>query len=97
MPVTFDIEWGAAHDPTAIAGGYEQTGDIDARIELTEGVLEIIGPGHRVHVWGTPYRPQAMAMPVDTTGLRAPYRRSDGVPVDQVLTPTGWLGRTVGT
>ena len=36
-------------------------------------------------------------MPVDTAGLRGPYRRSDGVNVDQVLTPTGWLGRTVGT
>jgi hypothetical protein len=29
-------------------------------------------------------------------GLRGPYRRSDGVHVDQVLTSAGWLGRTVG-
>ena len=35
-------------------------------------------------------------MPVDTVGLRGPYRRSDGVNVDQVLTPRGWLGRTLG-
>jgi hypothetical protein len=96
VPVTFDVEWGAVDDPTVIAGGYEQVGDIDARIELTEGMLTIIGPGHRAHVWGVPYRPRAMAMPVDSVGLRAPYRCSDGVRVDQVLTPTGWLGRTVG-
>jgi hypothetical protein len=95
--VTFDVEWGSAGDPTEIPHGYEQSGDIDARIELTEGVLELVGPGHRVHVWGVPYLPHALAMPVDTAGLRGPYRRSDGVGVDQVLTPTGWLGRTLGT
>ena len=26
VPVTFDVEWGAVDDPTAIAHGYEQTG-----------------------------------------------------------------------
>jgi hypothetical protein len=96
VPVTFDIEWGAVHDPTEIVHGYEQRGEIDARIELTEGVLELVGPGHRVHVWGAPYLPQALAMPVDASGLRGPYRRSDGVKVDQVLTADGWLGRTLG-
>ena len=96
VPVTFDIEWGTNNDPTDIAHGYEQHGDIDARIELTEGVLELVGPGHRVHVWGAPYLPQSLAMPVDTAGLRGPYRRADGVNVDQVLTPEGWLGRTLG-
>ena len=68
-----------------------------ARIELTEGVLELVGPARRIHVWGAPYLPQVLAMPVDSAGLRGPYRRSDGVNVDQVLTQTGWLGRTVGT
>jgi len=96
VPVTFDIEWGTNTDPTDIAHGYEQHGDIDARIELTEGVLELVGPGRRVHVWGAPYLPRAVAMPVDTAGLRGPYRRADEVHVDQVLTPQGWLGRTVG-
>ena len=32
VPVTFDVEWGAVDDPTAIAHGYEQSGDVDARI-----------------------------------------------------------------
>jgi hypothetical protein len=101
VPVTFDIEWGTSADPTDIAHiyeqhGYEQHGDIDARIELTEGVLELVGPAHRVHVWGAPYAPRSLAMPVDSAGLRGPYRRSDGVNVDQVLTPQGWLGRTLG-
>ena len=96
VPVTFDIEWGSEEEATVIDHGYEQRGDIDARIELTEGVVEIIGPGHRVHVWGVSYRPEALAMPVDAGGLRGPYRRSDGVSVDQVLTSDGWVGRTLG-
>jgi hypothetical protein len=54
VPVTFDVEWGTSSDPTEIPHGYEQTGDIDARIELTEGVLELVGPAHRAHVWGVP-------------------------------------------
>ncbi|HEY0518050.1 MAG TPA: hypothetical protein VGC84_01045 [Ilumatobacteraceae bacterium] len=97
VPATFDVEWGSSVDPVPIAHGYEQTGDVDARIELTEGVLEIVGPGHRAHVWGVPYLPHALAMPFDSVGLRGPYRRTDGVRVDQVLTATGWLGRTLGT
>jgi hypothetical protein len=96
VPVTFDVEWGATDDPTEIPNGYEQHGDVDARVELTEGVLQLVGPGHRVHVWGKPYLPQALAMPIDTVGLRGPYRRSDEINVDQVLTPAGWLGRTLG-
>jgi hypothetical protein len=100
VPVTFDVEWGSASDPTEIDGipgrGYEQAGDVDARVELTEGILELVGPGHRVHIWGVPYLPHALAMPIATAGLRGPYRRADGVNVDQVLTSTGWLGRTVG-
>ncbi|HSB85744.1 MAG TPA: hypothetical protein VLD86_05515 [Ilumatobacteraceae bacterium] len=92
VPVTFDIEWGATGDAAPIEHGYEQAGEIDARIELTEGVLELVGPGHRLHVWGVPYLPRALAMPA-TARLRGPYRRGDGVNVDQVLTSTGWLGR----
>jgi hypothetical protein len=97
VPVTFDIEWGATAEPVAVEHGYEQAGDIDARIELTDGVLAIVGPAHRAHVWGVPYLPRALAMPVDDAGLRGPYRRSDGTNVDQVLTSSGWLGRTLGT
>lgn len=96
VPVTFDIEWGADADATPIDHGYEQRGEIDARIELTEGVLTIVGSAHRVHVWGVPYLARSFAMPIDTNGLRGPYRRSDGIEVDQVLTPDGWLGRVVG-
>ena len=93
VPVTFDIEWGSVSDAGAIDRGYEQRGEIDARIELTEGVLAIVGPARRVHVWGVPYVPRTLAMPLDRNGLRAPYRRGDGRLVDQVLTSTGWLGR----
>jgi hypothetical protein len=95
VPVTFDVEWYAADDPAAIDAdppvrGYRQSGEIDARIELLEGVVAIEGPAERVHVWGVPYLPASFAMPTDDRGLRAPYRRSDGLTVDQVLTSTRW-------
>ena len=32
----------------------------------------------------------SFAMPTDDRGLRGPYRRSDGLMVDQVLTSTRW-------
>jgi len=95
VPVTFDIEWHAVEPPVAIEHGYSQVGEIDARIELTEGVLALVGPASRVHVWGVPYLPDAYAMPVVDASRRAPYRRTDGQLVDQVLTPAGWLARRV--
>lgn len=97
VPATFDVEWYAADagDVQPIAHGYEQAGEVDARIELTEGVFELVGPAHRVHVWGVPYRPAALAMPAGPDLLWAPYRRHTGEGVLQVLTPTGFLTRTV--
>lgn len=94
-PVTFDVEWYAAGDPTPLARGYEQRGEIDAHVELTEGVLALEGPAHRVHVWGVPYLPAALAMPSGDGLLWAPYRRGDRAGVMQVLTRDGWLARTV--
>jgi hypothetical protein len=98
VPVTFDVEWHAVSAAAAIdgplgAGGYRQLGEIDARIELLDGVFALTGPGERVHVWGVPYLPSSFAMPNDLHDLRAPYRRSDGVRVDQVLT----VGEQFGT
>lgn len=58
-------------------------------VELLEGVL-VEGSASRVHVWGVPYVPRSLAMPIDHRGLRAPYRRRDGTLVDQVLTDAGW-------
>ena len=95
VPVTFDVEWHATAAPTEIGRGYAQVGEIDARIELTEGVLALIGPARRVHVWGVPYLPDTWAMPVVESWRRAPYRRTDGQHVDQLLTPSGeWLANT---
>ena len=96
VPVTFDVEWHATAAAQPIERGYAQVGEIDARIELTEGVVALVGPARRVHVWGIPYVPDAYAMPVVDTSRRAPYRRTDGRRIDQVLTPTDeWLGRAV--
>lgn len=99
VPVTFDVEWYATAEPSLLgnlpagAHGYRQAGEIDARIELVEGVLALEGPGERVHVWGAPHLPSSFAMPTDLRGLRAPYRRHDRTLVDQVLTAaTGAAG-----
>ena len=88
VPATFDVEWHGTTDPEPVVDhpdGYRQRGEVDVRIELTEGVVAFAGPGERVHVWGTSYLPKSFAMPTDARGLRAPYRRRDGVNVDQVL------------
>lgn len=97
VPMTFDVEWYATSyaEPMPSGRGYRQGGEIDAQVELTEGVLAMTGPSERVHVWGAPYLPASFAMPHDTRGLRAPYRRSDGTNVDQVLT-TRWWASVVG-
>lgn len=95
VAVTFDIEWFAHVDPTEIDGGYEQIGEIDAQIELAEGIVAINGPAHRVHVWDRPYSPPPVAIGTTDDGLRAPYRLHDGGKVMQVLTHRGWLVGTV--
>ena len=100
VPVTFDIEWYAAGDATSIETGriehgYNQPGEVDVQIELTSGLFTFTGAGERVHVWGAPYLPSSFAMPIASSGMRAPYRRSDGTTVDQVLTDR-WRGNVVG-
>lgn len=91
VAVTFDIEWFSNATPTQIEGGYEQVGEVDARIELSEGVVAVQGPAHRVHVWGMPYSPPPLTSVVSGDELRAPYRRHDGVKIAQLLTDRGWL------
>ena len=78
-PVTFDVEWYATDDPSAVDGGYEQVGEFDAEIELSEGVVAVTGSAHRLHVWGRPWLPPASASP------DAPFRRRDGSPCGLVL------------
>jgi hypothetical protein len=95
-PVTFDVEWYADGDPSPVPHGYAQAGEVDARVELLEGVLAFEGPASRVHVWGAPHRPSALAMPEGPDVLVAPYRRHDGHHVLQVLTRAGFVARTVG-
>lgn len=93
--VAFDIEWYGSGEPVAIAGGYEQAGEVDAVIELAASGLAFEGPAHRVHVWGEPHVPRADAVTAASGCLVAPYRRCDGTGVLQVLTEQGWQARTV--
>ena len=99
-PVTFDVEWHSSSPVRAVPHGYEQHGDVDAEVELRECILRFRGPAHRLHLWGVPYRPAAVALPVGGEALLAPYRRTDPigpVGVEQVLTRSGWWARTVTT
>jgi len=104
VPVTFDVEWYSARKPQRIdardvnavappdaVGGYRQSGEVDCEIGLATGVLHFVGPAERVHVWGGAYLPSSFAMPIAASGLRAPYRRSDAIHVDQVLTDRWWV------
>jgi hypothetical protein len=102
-PVTFDIEWYADGEAQPLsltpgASGYAQNGNFDARIELATGELALEGAANRLHVWGVPHRPSADPLPdgdPDDFDLWAPYRRSDGTGVLQVLTRAGWSARSV--
>ncbi len=100
VPVTFDVEWyaSAALDTNlnVIPHGYHQIGEVDVQVELTEGLLAFAGSGERVHLWGVPYVPSSFAMPIVPPGFRAPYRRSDGGRVDQVMSDQ-WYGATLGS
>jgi hypothetical protein len=91
VAAAFDVEWFSQVEATPIAGGYEQVGEFDARIELVDSAIAVRGPAHRVHVWGTSYCPPPMAIAVIDDGLCAPYRHHDGGKVMQVLTDRGWL------
>lgn len=96
-PVTFEVEWHSQSATRPIAHGYEQVGAVDAEVELRECILRFRGPGHRLHIWGAPYRPSLRALPAGAEALWAPYRCSDAtgpVGVEQVLTRAGWWART---
>jgi len=71
VPVTFDIEWYAVGGPQAVEGGYEQVGGIDAEVQLTEGVVRLEGPAHRLHVWGPMPSPDSQVM-LTRVGFLAP-------------------------
>jgi hypothetical protein len=94
-PCTFDIEWYATEAAIAVPHGYRQTGEVDARVELLDGVVAIAGPGERVHVWGAPYVPGSLAVPSGDGALGAHYRRSDGRAVRQALGRDGFAGHVV--
>jgi hypothetical protein len=52
VPVTFDVEWYATERAVDAEHGYAQAGEIDAVVELTDGLVEVQGHGGRLHVWG---------------------------------------------
>ncbi|MBI4883990.1 MAG: hypothetical protein HY826_08045 [Actinobacteria bacterium] len=90
-PTTFDIEWYSTVEPTALSSGYEQCGEVDARIELANGAISCCGPGHRLHVWGDSCSPLPVAIVAGGRRLLAPYRRPNAPGVVQVLTDRGWF------
>jgi len=53
VPVTFDVEWHATAAAVEVPHGYEQVGEVDAEVQLSEGIVRLVGTAHRLHVWGT--------------------------------------------
>jgi hypothetical protein len=57
VPLGFDLEWEAASAPvelpSAADDGYLGVGVIRGEVLIGETTVEIDGPGHRVHRWGT--------------------------------------------
>lgn len=51
VPVTFDVEWHGVEAAFDVPHGYEQVGEVDAEVQLTEGVVRLVGPAYRLHVW----------------------------------------------
>jgi hypothetical protein len=88
-PIAFDLEWYAAAPPFEIEGGYAQTGEVHALIELGTGSLDDVFLSERTHRW----KPFGWSSaPADTPGLRAPISLA-GEPLNRVLTKQGWLPR----
>ena len=52
LPVAFDVEWYATGPVVKVPNGYEQAGEVDAEVQLPEGIVAFTGPSHRLHVWG---------------------------------------------
>jgi hypothetical protein len=101
-PVAFDVEWYADVDPVAHSGlpgqsGYRQSGEVDARIELREGVIGFTGPSERVHVWGAAHRPPVGPAGRDrrSSALVLPLRDRAGVRVAQTVDAAGWHRMTI--
>jgi hypothetical protein len=93
-PIALDVEWYATGPPSAVAGGYEQRGEVHGTIELEDGRLELDGlPGHRSHRWGDDLAPPTAEPALAHLGLRAPARLPDGSVADLVLTADGWRSR----
>lgn len=97
VPVTVDMEWYADGEPHAVdVNGYAQRGSADVRVELTDGVLEVVGPATRLHTWGSPV--ETFALPPQVAGsmseiptMAAPYRRRGSRGVHQLIGASGVL------
>jgi hypothetical protein len=93
-PLAFDLEWYASSAPTAVAGGYEQQGEVHGVVELGGGALDVVAsPAHRTHRWSDTLAPWTPGPAVAHLGLRAVARLPDGTVVDLVLTAGGWRSR----
>lgn len=87
-PIALDIEWYATapHEPTD--GGYQQSGEAHAVIEVNGGPLEVVGAASRWHTWGPP-RPPSVAPQGE--GPPSAYLRGPGsLEIARTLTSSGW-------
>ena len=90
--VAFDVEWYAAARPTAVPGGYAQTGEAHAVIEVAGGPLELVGPAARSHTWGGLHLPTGSP---EAGRYDAYLRGPDAVALRRTLTEAGWATATI--
>jgi hypothetical protein len=88
-PIAFDLEWYATAPPVEIEGGYAQSGEVHALIELGDGSIDDVFHSERTHRW-TPFVWSSAA--ADVLGLRGPVSLA-GERLNRVLAPDGWQPR----
>jgi hypothetical protein len=84
-PIAFDLEWYATGDATSVLAGYQQTGTVEASIEVPGGPITGEFMAIRSHRWGNWSWMSAEA----NGGLRAPVLLNE-IRHERTLASKGW-------
>ncbi len=94
VPIASDLEWYATSPAVAMAGGYEQHGVLLGDVETVNGVVSIPEvTSRRTHRWGDALSPAFRSAGVAHLGPNVAFAFPNGVEIDLVLDPNGWVQR----